>query len=470
MEIKKIFINSIWFGVIPKISTFINILLLPILTPFLTPDDYGLWGLISAYVAIALSIYSLGLHMHLDNSFYEYKSNFTKVWGRLLFILLTSAAIFSIVLAVFIFLLLKQISFPLRILAAIFASFPVLFNANVLLANHLYVLKSKPKPLVLRNLLSSLTGVLVLFISVYVFDLGYLGFVFGAATTAVFSFLLFIYPLWIEEDIYPRVERNMIRLKINLKQSLPVIPHALGFILISSSSRIILDWYDVSISDIGLFSNGYMMGDYITILTTAVVVSIVPKMQEFYRSKQFSEYRKYYYFSQGVSLFAIILFSIWMPEIYQLLIRNEELQPAHLIAQKICFSNIVLPLYFFMSNSPFIEKKAIQLLWLVFLPGLINIFLCILLIPIYGYEVAIYTTIIAYWSLLLVPFISSYYKLKVGLWLGSPMKIIVLFLLFLFCFIISNLISSLAIDKKFIFSVILLIIFFLFLKKFLKNK
>lgn len=469
MEIKKIFINSIWFGVIPKISTFINILLLPILTPFLTPADYGLWGLISAYVAIALSVYSLGLHMHLTNSFYEYKSNFPKVWGRLLFILLISAAVCSITLMVLNVFFLKQISFPLRLLVAILASFPVLFNANSLLANHLYTLKSRPKPLVLRNLSSSLMGVLVLFISVYVFDLGYLGFVFGAATTAVFSFLLFIYPLWFKAKLYPRVEKNMIRLKFNLKQSIPVIPHALGFVLISSSSRIILDWYDVSISEIGLFSNGYMMGDYITILTTAIVTSIVPKMQEFYRSKQFSEYRKYYYLSQGVALFTIILFSIWMSEIYQLLIRNEELQPAHLIAQKICFANIVLPLYFFMSTSAFIEKRSLQLLWLVFLPGLINIFLCILLIPIYGYEAAIYTTIVAYWSQLLIPFISPYYKVKVGLWFGSPIKLIILLLLFLFSFVISNYISALALDKKIFFSLVLLIIFFLFLNKFSKK-
>lgn len=470
MNLKKIFLNSFWFGVIPKISTVLNIILLPIITPYLTPEDYGVWGLISSYVAIALSVYTLGLHMHLTNSFYEYRFNFPKLWGRLLYILLISALVFSIFIIIFTLPLIKDFIFPVRVLIALFCAFPVLFNTNLLIANQLYTLRSKPKPLVLRNLFSTILGIIVLFISVYIFNLGYLGFIFGAATTAIISFIIFIKPLWIKEKLYPRVERNTIRLKSNLKKSFPVIPHALGFVLISSSSRIILENYDVSLKEIGLFSNGYMIGDYITILTTALVTSIVPLMQKFYRNEKFNLYRRYYYLSQGVALFAVILFSIWMPEIYDLLIRNENLKPAYLIAQKICFANVVLPFYFFISTSAFIEKKTKNLLWLVFLPGLLNITLCYIFIPIFGYEAAVYTTIIAYWSQLSIPFLSSYYQAKVGMWLGSRMKLMLLLLILLTSFLLSSFISNLQLKFKFIISFIIVIILFVFLKKISKSK
>ena len=465
MNLKKIFLNSFWFGVIPKISTVLNIILLPIITPYLTPEDYGVWGLISSYVAIALSVYTLGLHMHLANSFYEYKSNFPKLWGRILYILLISALVFSGFIIIFTLPLIKEFSFPVRILIGLFCAFPVLFNANSLLANHLYTLRSEPKPLVLRNLFSTISGIFVLFISVYFFKLGYLGFIFGAATTAIISFIIFIKPLWIDEKLYPRIERNSTRLKHHIKQVLPVIPHALGFVLISSSSRIILEHYEVSISDIGLFSNGYLIGDYITIITTALVTSLVPIMQKLYRSGEYDQYKKYYYLSQGTALFAIILFSIWMPEIYSILIRNEDLQPAYLIAQKICFANVVLPFYFFASTSPFIEKKAKNLLWLVFLPGLLNIILCYVFIPIYGYEAAIYTTIIAYWSQLMIPFLSTYFRKKIGMWLGSRVKLIALLVFFFISLIFSNFISKTELEIKLIISFIILIVILFFLKK-----
>ena len=52
-----------------------------------------------------------------------------------------------------------------------------------------------------------------------------------------------------------------------------------------------MNLYQVSLEDIGLFSNGYMMGDYITIITTSLVVALVPQLQKTYRDKRFGDYR-----------------------------------------------------------------------------------------------------------------------------------------------------------------------------------
>lgn len=470
MKIKQILVNSIWFGVIPKISTLLNVLLLPILTPYLTPYDYGIWGVITSYCGIIMAIYTLGLHMHLTNSYYEYKNKFNIVWGKLLFVLLVSSILFSVLLIVMFLFFLPEIEFKTRVLVAVLAVFPILFNSNSLLANHLFPLRSQPKPLVIRNLISSVVGLLVLFVLIYQYKMGYLGFVASAACSALVSFLLFIKPLWIKEKIFPRVEKNMLRVKRNLKQSFPVIPHALGFVFLASSSRIIMSLYGVSIKDIGLFSNGYMMGDYITIITLAVVTSIVPKIQELYRNKNYVEFRKYYYFAQGVTIISTILFSVWLPEIYKYLIRNQELQPGNVIARYICFANTVLPLYLFMSSITFIEKKAKQLLWLVFVPGVINVVLSLVLIPIYGYKVVVATTVISYWSQIFIPFFVGYFKVKTKLWLGSLLKLIALFTVLISSMLISFQISNLTISIKIFVTFIILVLTAIFLYKFSSNK
>jgi O-antigen/teichoic acid export membrane protein len=430
MRLKTIFLNSIWFGVIPKITTVINVLLLPILTPFLTSEDYGIWGILSSYTAIAVSLYSLGLQMHLTNSYYEYKDKYNLFWGRLLSVFLITALIISFFLTFVYYYLIPEDNFITKSLISVCATFPVLFNSNSLLADHLYVLRGEPKQLVVRNLVSSLFGIFLLFICVYFFNLGYIGFIGSAAISSLVSFLLFIPPLWLEEGLYPRLEKNLKRLKYNLKLAFPVIPHALGFVLISSSSRIILNWHDVKIEDIGIFSNGYIIGDYITVITTAVVTSLVPKVQELYRNKNFNGYRSYYYFSQAFALVTVILFSLWMPELYKVLIRNEELQIANKVAQKICFANVVLPFYFFVSTTTFIEKESKQLFWLVFIPGLLNVTLCLIFVPYFGYEAVVYTTILAYWSQLLIPFLSRYYRDSVKLWLGNLSKILLILCIF----------------------------------------
>ena len=67
------------------------------------------------------------------------------------------------------------------------------------------------------------------------------------------------------------------------------------------------------------------------------------------------------------------------------------------------------------------EKK---LLWLVFVPGVLNFMLCLIFIPIFGYQAAIYSTIIAYWSQLMIPFFVKYYRDNVKIWMGNLIKIL----------------------------------------------
>lgn len=42
------------FGVMPKLASLVNLLLLPLITPFLTPFDYGIWGVITSYSGLLL--------------------------------------------------------------------------------------------------------------------------------------------------------------------------------------------------------------------------------------------------------------------------------------------------------------------------------------------------------------------------------------------------------------------------------
>ena len=73
-----------------------------------------------------------------------------------------------------------------------------------------------------------------------------------------------------------------------------------------------------------------------------------------------------------------------MPEIYALLIRNANLAKSCDIASLLCFANVVFSFYAFMSAPAFIEKKTMQLLWLVFVPGILNFLLCYAFIPFFG--------------------------------------------------------------------------------------
>jgi O-antigen/teichoic acid export membrane protein len=177
--------------------------------------------------------------------------------------------------------------------------------------------------------------------------------------------------------------------------------------------------YNISYDEIGLYSHGSTMGDYAVVITSALVTALGPQIQRAYRGGDYKAYRKLYLLCQAVALITTFLICVWMPEIYALLIRNDNLAQSCDIASLLCFANVVFSFYVFMSAPVFIEKNTMQLLWLVFVPGILNFALCYALIPIFGYRVAIYSTIISYWSQLLIPFFVGYYKKNVKMWLGN---------------------------------------------------
>lgn len=420
MNIVKIIANTIWFGVVPKLNLLINLLIMPIITPFLTPDDYGVWGVVHSYAQMGMAFSALGLNMHLTNSYYEYKSKFNLVWGRIFFLLLCSTGIISLLLTFVIYFSLGTLTPFRRLAVAILGVFPVLLQANVTLAEHLYPVRGEPKPLVLGKMFSSLVGLGVLFVLVYYLREGYMGFVVSAAVSAVLAFFIFQKLVVTREHINVIPEIKGRRLKIWFGQSLPVIPHAIGFVLFSSMTRVIMTWFPnvISLREIGLFSNAQIMGGYIAIIATAMLAALVPVTQKSYRSGDRTEFRSVYLLIQCMVFCGVFVFSVWMPEIYKLLVRNKEFSECVFLAQWMEFSNIVYPFYAMLAAQTFIDKRTLQLLWLVFIPGLINGLCCIVCFPFFSYRCSVYIYFAAHLAQMVLPLLIPYYREKIGFLLG----------------------------------------------------
>ena len=97
MSIRKIVTSTLYYGIVPKLSMFVSILILPLTTPFLSTYDYGIWGVVSSYSGLLFCIAPLGLNLHLANSFYEIPRKWPLVWGRIFYLTLMSGILFGIV-------------------------------------------------------------------------------------------------------------------------------------------------------------------------------------------------------------------------------------------------------------------------------------------------------------------------------------------------------------------------------------
>ncbi|PKP46454.1 MAG: hypothetical protein CVT95_06975 [Bacteroidetes bacterium HGW-Bacteroidetes-12] len=64
--LKKLFSHSFLYAVGPQIPRFANLLVLPIITQYLTSLDYGVYGTLLAYTGLMQGLKSLGFDVFFD--------------------------------------------------------------------------------------------------------------------------------------------------------------------------------------------------------------------------------------------------------------------------------------------------------------------------------------------------------------------------------------------------------------------
>ena len=420
MNLRQLIVNTIWYGIIPKITAILTILILPFITPYLTLEDYGIIGLINSYKGIALGIASFGLHMHLTNSYFELGNKFKLLWRRIFFYMILSSLIVTISLIIIYAFSLSIEPIEKKILIIILAVIPVLFVPNETIINHYYPLIFEPRKQVVRNLIGGMFSLIISFITIRYFHLGYIGWIIGYAIGSFSIFLLFIKPLYIDLKIFPQIDFKFYRIKKLLKISLPIIPHTLGHILLSSSDRIMMNILGISVINIGLYSNGYQIGENANTVIQGIFIALSPILQRIYRDKDIRQ-MKYYYRTTNlfISIFLLIVI-LWMKEFYFIFIKNKSFQPAYIIAILTCTSYLVSStIYLYLSTNIFINKNTYKILYLIFFPAILNILLNAIFIPIFGFMAAVYTTIFTYWMIFLLPFIFDSFKKMTQEMLGS---------------------------------------------------
>ena len=420
MKLKQLIINTIWYGVIPKISAILAILILPFITPYLTLEDYGIIGLINSYKGIALGIASFVLHMHLTNSYFELGDKFKLLWRRLFFYMIVSSILVTICLIIIYTFSLSITPIEKKILIIALSIIPILFVPNETIISHYYPLVFEPRKQVIRNLIGAIASIVVSFIIIRYFHLGYVGWVVGYAISPIVIFLLFIKPLYIDLKIFPQVDFKIHRVTKLLKISLPIIPHTLGHLLLSSSDRIMMNILGISVVSIGLYSNGYQIGENANTVIQGIFIAFSPILQRIYRDKDVKQMQYYYRMANLIVSIFLLLAMLWMKEFYMIFIKNQSFQPAYIIAILTCASYLVSSsIYLYLSTHIFVNKNTHKILYLVFFPAVLNIVLNAIFIPIYGFIAAVYTTIFTYWIVFLLPFIFSSFKKMAQQMLGT---------------------------------------------------
>lgn len=394
--LKKLFSHTFIYGFANQIPKIAGLFSLPFITKYLTEQDYGIFGVITSYIAAIEVFATLGLRLILVNSFFKNPNSFSKIWSEIYGFLMLWNILFIIVEVLFLWILIPKevINIPLVIFLNVGSS--LFFGPTFGIGSTFYQIKQKPKSIAIRTICF---GTLTVFLNILFINhlrLGYLGWFYSIFIVSVLNNASYFYPLFYIYKIKPIFKFSIKRIKSYLKITLPTIPHYYSTFLLNTSDKIVMKQLHVPINDIGKYNAAYTVGNFFNSIGMVSGFAITPLMNECYKKNDEAGARKLVFVLQIVFFMASFFVCIWLKEIFELLIKNKTLALTYPLGIIIVMSYNYRAMYYGAINKLFYLEKT-NILWkITFFAGISNVVLNFILIPIFGYKIAAITTFISF--------------------------------------------------------------------------
>ena len=380
---------SLWYVVCNVLQKGIVLLSTPIFTRLMSTSEFGIYTIYQSWYSILVIFTSLGLYNSIyNNVLTKYPESSAKATSSMLGLSASITSILGII-----FLLTYQIW---EILTGLSAELIGVMFLQMLFEPAIYFWMTRQRyefkykgvvALTLLNVISS-TGfgiLLVLFSSekgnsrVYAY----------AGTQVVIGIILFVICFCKGRTFFSK--RFW---KYSLEFCIPLIPHYLSFSVLSQADRIMIGKM-VGKSEAAIYGIAYSIAMLMQIITNAVSNSFGPYTYQSIKARKFDSLRKtssMLLIAMGLGCCLVMLFSPEMLHIFA----SKEYMDAIYIMPAVVASTYFMFLYPLFSIIEFYFEKPKFIMIASSVGAMLNILLNYLLIPVYGYYAAGFTTLACY--------------------------------------------------------------------------
>lgn len=282
----------------------IPFLLLPIITRYLGPSEYGLLAIYLIGISIYEAFIGIAINTPISKYYSQYNTEELKLLiGNSYIIIFSLMIIFSVLTFAASFFI--ENVFSIDIFWFFLA--PIISFLNMAVNIVLTLLRNQEKALkflfieVTRTALTfSLTLILLI-----KFDFGWQSQIIGLLISGIISLMISFYYLINKKLISFNFNHSTTKLILNL--CLPLIPHLLGALVLKLSDRLFIEKM-VSLEDVGIYSVGYTIGMVMLLYTDAFIKAWNPwffkKITTNSRNDKISIVKYSYYF-------ILTMFLVW---------------------------------------------------------------------------------------------------------------------------------------------------------------
>lgn len=388
------------------INASIPLLLLPVLTRYLTTAEYGQVAIYNTFFAFLFAIVGLNSEVAAKRKFYDAEMN-----DQNLKEFNTSSAQIIIISGFFIFIIItafhKQISEILNIKSSwiIAAAIVVILDAIINLRLSQWQIRNQAKLFGLLQISMGMVNLIFSLLLIIFLDKGADGRVEAHITALFLAGLLSIFLLSKDKllTIYCWKPQYI---KENLRYGVPLLPHSIGLLLLGMSDRLIINQV-LSLEEVGIYVVAIQLSSAMNLFFDAFNKAYIPWLFRALKRNDYLEKLKivkatYLYFIL-VIIFSMMAFYL-SPYILKLIV-NENFYAASEIVGWLCLGQALGGMYLMVTNYILYSKKTQYLSLVTFISGIINIILLIIMAKTYG----LFGLALAYITSRFIHFILTWY-------------------------------------------------------------
>lgn len=368
----KLFKDSFLYVFTDVVNKAIPFVLLPILTHYLSPADYGVLATFNSLIGVLVIFIGLSVHGAISVNYYSLKKEeLARYIGNVVYILMASFILVFLFITLLQNYLFSKLAIPY--VWMLMASFMSLASFFVTINLSLWLVEQKPK--LYGGFQIGETAIkfgLSLFF-VVALTMSWEGRVLGMLIGSIISALASIFFLWKRGYLNMTFDKSYIKDALNF--GIPLVPHQLSFWL--RSGAIIFILVDiVGQKETGLYNVGSQFVIPIGVLTAAFNKAWVPYLyrklsaQPTFLEKQKIVKFTYLYFI-GILLLALLV-SYILPFVIALLLEERFLDSAIYVSY-LAFAAAFQGMYLMVVNYIFYQKKNKYLAYITFTSSLINV-------------------------------------------------------------------------------------------------
>ncbi len=460
----KFFTETAIFAILPQLPKILNLFILPFLMDHLDTKDFGIYGLVLAYMGATAFFKDLGLYNSFFTSFYNYKYRYKIVWSKIFGILTIWSLPYTVIVGFILFFFLSSMEIESMSLLLFVLLFPLLvFENTILIGNVKYRLDFKITQIAIITSISSVVSVGLSYVLIVEYGLGYLGWFYSMFVSSAINFICFSYVVFVKEKIFPIFKIKIRTLKAFLKISLPFIPHNYSSYLVTTSDRLVLNFYKVDINEIGLYNFSYQFPHYFSVIDHAIGMVAFPYYMENYSKKNHTNNKILFVILSKLLLVGTFTICLWFKEIILIFTNEAQYETAYIFSIIILMSFNYRPFYMASTWHLFQEENSKMLLKISFFAGIINVSLNLIFIPFFGIKAAAIITFISYIYLGFSGFLIKGNVLPIKYDFKRYFLIIISSTLFVY------LIRDISVNYKLTLTLILIFYLYLTIKNFIKK-